>query len=69
MQYSDINRERKTNIKNGWHTDKAIIGGVKKVASAIKNTPKRINNRVDKFYDKVVDRGVDKIMKSKWWNS
>jgi len=48
MQYSDINRERKINIKNGWHTDKAIIGGVKRIARAVKNTPKKITGAVER---------------------
>lgn len=43
MEYSDINRERRNQIKSGWQTDKAIIGGVKKAAKAVAGIPKKIS--------------------------
>jgi len=69
MQYSDMNRERKTNIKNGWQTDKAIVGGVKRAANAVSGVSKSIKRAISNAEEKVSSRLVNKVKKSKWWNS
>jgi len=62
-----MNRERRINIKNG--TDKKIIGGIKKAATAVRNAPKKIKRGINRAIDRSTDKVTDKIMKSKWWNS
>ena len=61
MQYGDINRERKTQIKSGFSSDKAIVSGVKKAVKAVKNFPQKASDYMNKHvYDKMLNKMAKK---------
>ena len=61
MQYGDMNRERKTQIKSGFSSDKMIINGVKKAVKAVKNFPQKSSDFMNRnVYDKMLNKMTKK---------